>query len=92
MAREYPDSTEDQWDQGEFGFISLNTEYTISLSYDGNKTFTFSFEDQTITVEGPPRLDDPVNLTPVGKKVGVAIVGGSSAGAITGTIDDVYIK
>jgi hypothetical protein len=55
-------STADDWSNGtiseaSLGPVDLNTEYTASISYDGDNTFTVQFDNgPAIVFDGPPRM------------------------------------
>ena len=77
-----------------FDSITTETEYTMSISYDGDRTFTGSFNNSTHTMKGPARYGDPLTSTlPSGKQISLFIQGVSSAGSsISASVDDVHVR
>ena len=44
---------------GSFGTITLGTAYTASITYDGDNTLTYQFNNGTaVNLDGPPRLEN----------------------------------
>jgi hypothetical protein len=81
------------WIETEIGIISpgtltLNTPYVSKIAYDGERSFTFTVDGVSETLEGPVRIGTP--NTP-GQSLNVS--GGvlnSTAQSIQATFDDVY--
>jgi hypothetical protein len=72
--------------------IAPNTEYTVSISYDGIKTITFTVNNESHTLTGPDRTAD-CDGEFKGLTTGIWGNGnGAAAGYISATFDDVTVN
>jgi Putative metal-binding motif/Bacterial TSP3 repeat/Thrombospondin type 3 repeat len=69
-----------------WGPVDLGETKTIAIAYDGNDTFTFTFDGQAEVVSGPPRFGPPSDPY---KSLGTRI---SGLGYINAAIDNVYVN
>ena len=92
VIRKYPDNSQNNIEFYTFGNVSLNEEYLLSLSYDGDKTFSFGLNEQVHTIQGSPRLGNPHNIISIYKLIGLRISNCDIPSSIAAEIDDVVIR
>jgi len=72
--------------------IEPGKEYTVSISYDGTKTFTFEVNDESQVLDGPDRVGGPESDFR-GLTTGIWSNGnGMAAGYIYATFDDIQVN
>ena len=91
VMRKNRDLSEEIIEIYEFGLISMNEQYALSLSYDGTHNFVFKINGETHSIQGPPKVGPPLDFTGIGKRICLRINGGATQGEIVAEIDDVMI-
>ncbi len=72
--------------------IQLNVPVNVKISYDGDKTFEFSVDGQTVTFVGQEEKKWGPQTSFKALMVGINATDGSDTGYISATFDNVYIN
>jgi hypothetical protein len=71
--------------------LSLDTEYHMSITYDGADTFTFAVSGTSVTLAGPPRAAPAANpFKAIRTRISPEMA--AAQGEVIAEVDDVYIN